>query len=72
MSAKRFCEQFQAVCDEIHETGRPYIITKNGKGLVKLLPPEGWEPHEKNRRPKVSKSEGRSIKLRMLDCRYIS
>ncbi len=61
MAAERFCKLFSEVCAEITETGRHYIITKNGKGLVRLEPPDGWEPPQKKRKagtPKPTSKKG--------------
>jgi hypothetical protein len=38
ISAKRFCEHFDEIFDEIQRAGCKYLITKNGRGHVKLLP----------------------------------
>ena len=38
ISAKRFCENFDEVLDDIQRTGSWYLITKNGRGHVKLVP----------------------------------
>ena len=61
MTAARFCKLCLEVFDEVHETGRPYMITKNGRGLIKVLPLDDWEPpQKKNGSKKKSKPQSRS------------
>jgi prevent-host-death family protein len=43
ISVKRFCERFDEVLDEIQRTGCKYLITKNGRGHVRLHPIEAFE-----------------------------
>jgi prevent-host-death family protein len=54
MSVKRFCERCLEVFDEVYETGQKYVITRNGKGVIRVVPPDGWElpKRSKSRRKK--------------------
>ncbi|MFZ1135009.1 MAG: type II toxin-antitoxin system prevent-host-death family antitoxin [Candidatus Korobacteraceae bacterium] len=40
MSVKRFCDECLEVFDEVHETGCKYLITRNGRGVIKVVPLE--------------------------------
>ena len=52
MTAAKFCKLCLEVFDEVHETGRPYIITEKGKGVIKVVPLDDWEPPKKEHRTK--------------------
>ena len=56
MSVKRFCERCLEVFDEVYETGQKYVITKNGKGVIRVVPPEGWELSKKRKTRQRKKS----------------
>ncbi len=37
MSVKRFCDECLEVFDEVYETGCKYLITRNGRGVIKVV-----------------------------------
>ena len=57
MTSARFCKLCLEVFDEVHETGRPYMITEHGRGVIKVLPLDDWEPRKKKLRTKASESD---------------
>ena len=47
MSVKKFCEECLELFDEVHETGCTYMITRNGRGVIKVVPLPGSEAPKK-------------------------
>jgi hypothetical protein len=37
MSVKRFCEECLEIFDEVYKTGCKYLITRNGRGVIKVV-----------------------------------
>jgi len=59
MSVKRFCDECLEVFDEVYETGCKYLITRNGRGVIKVV---RFEPLDS---PKV-RPQNRNKKKRQL------
>ena len=54
MSAKRFCCECLEVFDEVYKTGCTYHITRNGRGLIRVIRFEPLIP-TKDRKGRVDK-----------------
>ncbi len=72
MTTARFCKLCLEVFDEVHETGRPYMITKNGRGLIKVLPLENWEPPKRRTEPRRVRPCGAALLVNGPELPYIS
>jgi prevent-host-death family protein len=56
MSVERFCEECLEVFDEVHETGCKYLITRNGRGVIKVVPIECLELPKGRARTRIKKN----------------
>ena len=52
MSVKKFCKECLEVFDEVYETGCNYLITRNGRGVIWVVPLPGWKPPEQRTKTK--------------------